>query len=106
MSRKGLIVFDLYSGDAVYHLVDEALWDQINRLHVAWGEEVARPNRSPSCTEKHTEIIGWLTCDDKDVYRPEGAPDREGQVIKTWFTQTYVVEEVELDGVVGILTFP
>jgi len=100
-------VFDLNGGDAAFTLVDDALWDQIVEF---WSKE--KENQD---LYRDAEIIGWLCSVDNEehepdykpeVHRPDGAPDPAGKVIKTWYTQTYCLEPVEMKDVRGILTFP
>lgn len=89
----GLVVLDLGGGDAAITVVDSVLWEQIKSI----------PEEN---TGRYQEIIIWLTCTDPDVDRPEGAPDRQGQVLREYYTQTFAVEEVDITDVTGILTLP
>lgn len=99
----GLVVVDLGGGDSSIHLVDDALWDQIQ---VVWS------STEGTHLTIDTEVIQWLTLqsdseeEDREA-RPANAPDREGRVLSTWYTQNYVIERIEIDcKVTGILTLP
>lgn len=101
-SKYGIVVFDLNGGDAAYHFVDQERWEQVVAVHNA-GDDGASGWADQAC-----EVAGWLTSDGSpETDRPEGAPDRKGALLKTCFTQTFVVEQVGLQGeLLGILTFP
>lgn len=105
MADFGIVVLDLMGGDAAYHFVDEARWNQIVAVHGAVDD------KQPRWQEKLWEVVGWLTCDTSpEVDRPEGAPNREGRLLADVYTQTYVLEGMAEKGVegklLGILTFP
>jgi len=89
----GLVVTDLMGGDAHWCVVDDELWQQIVGLDYPDTHNNLR-----------LEAIGYLTCKDPEVYKPEHAPERRGQILREFFTQTGVLEHEKLDGIVGILT--
>lgn len=101
-TRFGVIVFDLAGGDATYHFVDKDRWDQIVAVHAAVDES------DRHWEMKLADVVGWLTADDRpETDRPEHAPDRLGQLLKTVYTQTFVVKRLSIQGeLLGILTFP
>lgn len=97
MSGNGLVVLDLHGGDAAFVLVDAERWAQIVEVHGGdWDGRLMTLY----------ELIHWLASDDTDVDPPRDAPDRKGKVLKTWYTQTWVIEKANIEGVVGILTLP
>lgn len=91
----GLVVTDMMDGDGHWVLVDDELWQQITTLEF--------PDTREGLYHRQ-ETIGYLSCDDPEVYKPEYAPERRGKILKTFHTQTHVIENVRLDGIVGIIT--
>ena len=91
----GLVVTDLMGGDACWTVVDDELWKQITKL------------KFPDTREgvyQRSETIMYLACNDPEVAKPEYAPERKGSVLKTFFTQTHVIEKEALTGIVGVIT--
>jgi hypothetical protein len=93
----GLVVFDTGGGDSVFTIVDTEMWAQIKAISEREGE---------ISQNDYQEVIGWLICTDPDVYRPKGAPDRQGKVLKEYYLQTFALEPVEIMDIVGVLTLP
>ncbi len=102
MSNFGIIVTNTNHRNAIWSFVDEERWNQIVDFHRSLND------KKSDWQYRSMEVVGWLTADNYgETDRPVGAPERKGKVLKTVFTQTFVVENANLDGVLlGILTFP
>ncbi len=91
----GLVIMDLNGGDAAICVVDDALWDQIVKINNDVGD-----------LDKVYNDIGWLICNQSDTDRHDGAPDREGNILNTYYTQTWSIEIVNITSIRGILMLP
>ena len=98
----GIIVFDLGGGDAAYHFVNHERWDQIKALHAAVDDQAT------GWQDRLTEFVGYLTSDgNPEFQKPAGGPERKGGLLRSVYTQTYVLETLKVPGpILGILTFP
>lgn len=97
----GLVVLDLNGGDTAFVLVDDELWAQIKSLDPSRRTVPTRASMA-----QRAEIIQWLACDDPEVQKPHAdCPDRKGKILKRYYTQNHVIEEVSLTGITGIITF-
>lgn len=95
-------MFDLSGGDFAVHFVDSERWEQIREFHAAIDESESR------WEDRFNEIVGWLTSDD-ETDAPTDAPPRRGSLLKTIYTQTFVIESVNggVEGrLLGVLTLP
>lgn len=93
-----LVITDLSGGDYAVALVGDALWHQVLVLR----KEISKVE--PYDAEKFCKWVGYLVCEDPEVERPEGCPERDGMVINTWYCQAPVVEAVDFDRkITGIL---
>lgn len=94
----GLVISELGGGDYAVALVDDAMWAQIQRI----------PDKVEAYCQEHPEWyygqvfpqwVGWIVVDDKDEEepcpKPDGCPDREGTLVKTWYCQSPVIEPME-----------
>ncbi len=88
----GLVITDMMDGDAHWTVVDDDLWKQI--LDLDYPE---------THNNQRKEAIMYLSCDDKEVWKPEHAPERRGKILWEFHTQTGVIEHEKLDGIVGII---
>jgi hypothetical protein len=119
MQKRGLIVKDLMGGDAGWVVVDEALWNQIRALRddPAMTDTSRKNHRGKPAwnASKFSEWVGALTCVDM-VHNvagwPDGCPPRAGKIVRRFYTQAPVIEDIDdgglngspLNGVVGVLT--
>jgi hypothetical protein len=103
-SEFGIVMFDLSGGDFAVHFVNRERWEQIRETHAAIDESESR------WENRFNEIVGWLTCDDEtEINAPTDAPVRRGSLLKTIYTQTFVIESVNggVEGrLLGVLTLP
>ena len=102
MTPFGIVVNNLGGGDASYTFVDEERWSQI----VALNDTLNEPGglkRGPLM-----EVVMWLTsAPGEEVDPPPNPPEPRGKILKQVFTQTFVMEAVDLQGtLIGILTYP
>lgn len=100
---NALIIQHLGDDDLCISIVDEERWNQVREIHTGWSGW-GQPRQR---LDQLSEVIGWLVSEDDDeVDRPKYAPDKVGRLIKTYYTQHWVIEEVEFDNVGRILTIP
>jgi hypothetical protein len=112
----GLVVSDTGGGDHCWIVVDDELWKQVVEIQQTFEETDPWMERLKVHVTEHTridwvrhEVIGWLTCPDKDVDWPFNTPrniKRQGKIINRFFTQGNVVEPEALNGIVGVLVTP
>ena len=99
---SGLIVLDQGGGDACFKLVDNERWAQILEVHAAYDESLGM--------DKLQDIILFMSTEPEKEDAPpppKGAPAiLRGNIINTWYTQTFVHEPVEISNVTGIITLP
>ena len=92
----GIIMVDLNGGDSAITVVDDALFGQIQDVF-----------NNGACDGSTQGIILWLSSParEKDV-RPKTAPDPKGEVLRTYYTQTWSTEAVDFNGVKAMITLP
>jgi hypothetical protein len=85
--KFGILMFDLGGGDNAFHFVDEERWDQIKAAQHA----IVHAERG--WKDKFVDLTRWLTSDNSpETCHPEGAPDRKGKLLASYFCQSYVLE--------------
>ncbi len=86
---------DLGGGSAEISIVEDSLWKQIMEVF----------NSNLLEAEDKEWIINWLTSSNKDYVRPKCAPwlERNGCVIRTYYAQSYIPGEVNLNGIIGFI---
>jgi len=89
-----LVITDNDGGDYTVALVGDALWRQIRAIRDDLDD-----------TEKFRSWAAYLACEDPEVERPEGCPEREGMVIDTWYCQAPVIEETLISHKINGLLF-
>ena len=103
--RVAIITMDLMGGDAMYKIVSEK-----DYLTVISDEFIPTKKYKGRYDKEERDVLDSGKYQDKvlDFFHDYDKDDNNDKVLKSWFTQTFCPEEIDLTeyNVIGMLTLP